>query len=470
MKKILALLGFLLLAAVSYGQTTTVTGTVVDTDGTTWANGSWKVTFVPSPSQPNPNIYNINGVPLSASVMNQSGFLDGTGAFSFSVYQNAPITPVGSTWTVTICPNAITACGMYNFTAAGTSMNLSTPITGVIPVPRFHPVSGSYGYTDAEAVLQLGPGSTYWNVASGCQRYYNATTATWSCPSGGGGGGVTPSAPAYSVQVANGAVTDLTSDPNITEDLATHTLLIGGLITGNAVYVITNPPIPASWVWDWTSPASALASLGDIPDAQILGPTGTTDCVQWDGIGRFTHSPCGSGTVSSIAVTVPSTMTITGSPITGSGTFAFGMNTTGNGTKVVTGAGTYTNNHILVADANGNAIDSGVTVTPSTTTDYYWTVSNACSTGPGQPVQCAADQTTTLPGNMPDANYQVFCQADVYSYIGAMPNYVCNLKNNVGTTPLPVTAGGTLTYNITQVMQNGGSGGSVTLYFHAHHN
>lgn len=178
MKRLAAALGFLLVVSVfAHCQTTTVSATVVDSDSTTWANGSWHVQFVPNPSQPNPASYTIGGTPLSAAVLNQSGVLDGSGAFSFSVYQTAPITPVGSSWLLYVCPNATSKCGTYNFTSVGSTQDLSSALTTVIPAPRFHPVSGQYGYADGEATLSLVPGSTYWNVSLGAQRCY--TGSVW---------------------------------------------------------------------------------------------------------------------------------------------------------------------------------------------------------------------------------------------------------------------------------------------------
>jgi hypothetical protein len=181
MKKFIILISLIITTLHVYAQTTTVSGTVVDSDSTVWTNGSWSVTFVPNPSIPNISVYNINGTPLSPSVINQSGALNGSGAFSFSIYQNAFITPVGSSWKVSICPNAVTACGALGFTAVGSSMDISSSLTPLIPPPRFHAISGTFGYTDAEAILQLIPGNTYWNVVSHEQRWWNgAAWITWS--------------------------------------------------------------------------------------------------------------------------------------------------------------------------------------------------------------------------------------------------------------------------------------------------
>src|SRR5712664_2926370 len=99
MKKFLSFFFFLLLIpSLGEAQNTTLTGTVVDPDGQAWIGGTWKIAFQPNSSIPNINAYNINGVPLVPSVMNQSGSLDGTGSFSVTVYQSLVITPALSSW------------------------------------------------------------------------------------------------------------------------------------------------------------------------------------------------------------------------------------------------------------------------------------------------------------------------------------------------------------------------------------
>lgn len=96
--------------------------------------------------------------------------------------------------------------------------------------------------------------------------------------------------------------------------------------------------------------------------------------------------------------------------------------------------------------------------------DYYWTAPG-CTTTTGQPIHCTT--TTTLPGNMPDASYQIFCQANVVSFSGAPPDLHCSLNS---TYPLPTASGSTITFDSVQTMQNGGGGGTSEMYFHAHHN
>jgi len=178
-KKFLALFIFCFFSTVINAQTTTISATVVDSDGQIWAGGSWTLQFIPNYSTPNINVYNINGTPLTPSLLTQGGALDGTGSFNTNAYQNGVISPGGSTWSLTICPNATAPCGTINFTAAGATQNLSTQVNAAIIAPRFTAVAGHYGYSDIETTLTTPVGGTYYNVPMSCQRYNNGIV--WAC-------------------------------------------------------------------------------------------------------------------------------------------------------------------------------------------------------------------------------------------------------------------------------------------------
>lgn len=169
---------------------TTVSATVVDSDGTTWANGSWSITFLPNQTQPYATYFQ-NGVALNPNNYIQKGSLDGSGNFSVSVWQNTTVTPVGSSYVLQVCPNASAKCGTYSFSTSTTSLNVSSNLTITIPAPRFNAVAGSYGYADVEAILSLPVGATYWNVTNNCQRYYSS--GSFACVSGGSGCTITGS-------------------------------------------------------------------------------------------------------------------------------------------------------------------------------------------------------------------------------------------------------------------------------------
>lgn len=233
MKKLFALaFGMLLLGAGALAQTTSVTATVTDSDGTIWKNGTWSVDFVANPANPYGTYY-FNGSIIPPSMIHQSGSIDSSGALSFIVDQNASITPVGSSWNLKVCPDAITQCGIFNFTAIGASMDLSAFLTTAIPAPRFHPVSGAYGYADIEASLQLLPGSTYWNVSSSVQRCYSG--AAWSvCNSGNGTN--TPS-PQFQVPYYLGPGTSaiIKGDSGFTTDGSGNVTMKSGTFSPSAV-------------------------------------------------------------------------------------------------------------------------------------------------------------------------------------------------------------------------------------------
>src|SRR5579862_5588863 len=116
-------------------QSTTVTATVTDSDGTLWTNGSWSLTFAPNPQNPNVSQYRIGGAPLSSAVLNQTGVMDGSANLSIVMYDNTAITPVGSGWILNVCPQATAACGVLNFSTAGSSMDISSTLTATIPAP-----------------------------------------------------------------------------------------------------------------------------------------------------------------------------------------------------------------------------------------------------------------------------------------------------------------------------------------------
>ena len=277
MKKLLALLGTLLcMGSVSFAQTTTVSGTVIDSDGTTWTNGTISAQFVPNPSQQNISIYNINGVPLSQAVTTQGPIsLGGAGTFSFSVYQNAAITPSGSTWQYTICPNASTKCGVFTIAAVGSTQSLTSMIPAIIPAPRFLAVAGAYGYADIETINQQPVGGTYWNTSASCQKYYNSLS--WNCIGTVGGAviAVTASAPI----VSSGGTT-----PNIT--CTTAGTSTTGCISSTDWNTFNNKQVALGF-----TPYNATNPAGYITNSVTTLPSLTISNTQVSGLGTASTHP-----------------------------------------------------------------------------------------------------------------------------------------------------------------------------------
>lgn len=193
MKKALVLLVLLLAPAFGAAQNTTVSATMVDSDGTTWASSSWAIDFRPGPNNPNESAYRlINGQSLSASVLHQRTTADATGHFSFVVYDSSLIVPGGSGWTLTACSLTSASCSTFQFTTAGGSTDLSTRLRAALPAPRFPPNNGAYGYADVEVLVSVNQGSNYWNVNSQNMHFWNGTVwvtvSTGGTPPGGANG------------------------------------------------------------------------------------------------------------------------------------------------------------------------------------------------------------------------------------------------------------------------------------------
>jgi lysophospholipase L1-like esterase len=239
MKKYLIAL-MLLLAGKLSAQTTAVSATVVDSDGTTWTNGTWSLSFSPNNSFPNPNQYTINGAPLDPVILNQKGSLTSGGVLAITTYDSSLITPGGSGWNLTVCPNATAKCGLYTFSTAGAANNISASLTINIPPPRFVAKSGTYGYADGEAALQLVQGATYWNVTTLNQKTWTGTV--WQASTGTVNAGTTGQIAYYpsngTAVSGNLHFTDNGTSLALTEPLSVGTSLV------DTVYGFNNP-VPA---------------------------------------------------------------------------------------------------------------------------------------------------------------------------------------------------------------------------------
>lgn len=154
-------------------QSTTVSATVVDQSSTTWINGTWALDFVPNPNAGSPPFW--NGNPFPSTQWHYSGALDSSGHFSQSVPSNNFITPSGSTYTITVCPNATATCNtILRETFQGTSMDISSTITANTPAPVVKPTSVAVAYNDNQ--VSVNPslvGYFYQNSTTGSPRYWN---------------------------------------------------------------------------------------------------------------------------------------------------------------------------------------------------------------------------------------------------------------------------------------------------------
>jgi hypothetical protein len=190
-KLILAALVLFCFSKSVHAQNTTVTGTVTDAGAVVWANGTYTFNFSPLPSRPTGPYFN-NGVPFTP--VSLSGLLDGSGSFTQVVPSNTTISPSGTFWTVTYCPQASGTCQTSgNITITGGSQNISANF-----IPQALSVSAGanravYNLSEAvgnhvgDQIVLIGTGLMLCNTVSG------GLCTAWVSSGGGGGGGVATS-------------------------------------------------------------------------------------------------------------------------------------------------------------------------------------------------------------------------------------------------------------------------------------
>jgi len=171
---------FLLCAIAARAQTSNVTATITDPDGQTWNNGTYTITFIPTPGVPGPYTWQGGaGFP-----QNYTGSFSGGGNLTVSIPDNSFIAPLGSKWQFTLCGNSSAACQNVPLSVTGGSPNLSTALSSHLVAPRFGPGQFAFGYRDGEVTGVLLPGMVYYNVTSLIQRIWNGSA--WVNNAGGG--------------------------------------------------------------------------------------------------------------------------------------------------------------------------------------------------------------------------------------------------------------------------------------------
>lgn len=177
-------IAFILMCIPAGAQSTTVTTTAVDQSSQVWSNGTWTLQFVPNPNNPTNNVH-WNGNPFPTSEWLTQGSLNGSGAFSQAgVQSNDFITPAGSTYTLTICPNATAPCSVIrSLTITGSSIDFSSNFTANTLGLKITSTFLYRAYNDSEVAPNPSfAGYFYLNVGGacasiGCPRYWGQDQA-----------------------------------------------------------------------------------------------------------------------------------------------------------------------------------------------------------------------------------------------------------------------------------------------------
>ena len=255
-----------------------------------------------------------------------------TGAFTLGVKTSA-----GSATLVTQGETAILYCDGTNIISATTS----SVFAGTVPVAQ----GGTGAVTAPSALTNLG------GTGIGTSVFTAATTAA---------------ARSAIAAAASGANSDITSITGLTTPL---TVAQGGTGANNATTARSNLSAAAS------GSNADITALTNAAGIQIGAPTaGAQGAGTINATGLFINGVgvgTGSGSVTSVAATVPSFLSIAGSPITTSGTLAFSLSGTAlpvaNGG---TGQTTYTDGQLLIGNSTGNTLakttltaGSGISIT-----------------------------------------------------------------------------------------------------------
>src|SRR5579859_642557 len=214
-KKIIIIFTLCLCGYLAQAQSfTNVTATLTDSSAQIWSNATIIVSLRPIPN--NPGVPLNSGHPITDSP--QTITADGTGTFTVTVDDTSKVTPSGSLWTFTMCPNATVAvCSTISLPVTGVSQNLSASLSSALVTPKVAAApSINRAYSDAEA--SGGFGGIYWNTTTnnikGCPLAFCGPTG-WAAI---GGGALTGQYLVINVQqfgaTGNGSTDDTTSINN----------------------------------------------------------------------------------------------------------------------------------------------------------------------------------------------------------------------------------------------------------------
>ena len=327
-------------------------------------------------------------------------------------------------------------------------ITIGTTVTGMLKG------SGS-GLTSAVANTDYqSPIALTTTGSSGAATFDGTTLNIPQYTGGGGGSGTVTSVSVVSANGFGGSVATATTTPAITV-----TTSITGLLKGNGT-------------------AMSAASAGTDYQAPItLTTTGTSGAATFVGntlnIPQYT-SGGGSGTVTSVAATVPAFLSVTGSPITTSGTLAISYSGTAlpianGGTGITT---TPTNGQLLIGNGTGYSLatltqGSNITITngagtitiagnAGTVTSVAQSFTGGLISVAGSPVTSSGTLALTVAGTSGGIPY--FSTASTWATSAALAANALVVGGGAGAAPSTITTG---TGVVTALGVNTGSSGAI---------
>lgn len=290
--------------------------------------------------------------------------------------------------------------------------------------------------------------------SSGAATFDGSTLNIPQYTGGGGGSGTVTSVSVVSANGFQGSVATATTTPAIT--VSTN---VTGILKGNGTAMSA-----ATAGTDYQAPIT-LTTTGTSGAATFVG--NTLNIPQYTGGG-------GSGTVTSVAATVPAFLSITGSPITTSGTLAISYSGTAlpianGGTALTT---TPTNGQLLIGNGTGYSLatltqGANITITNSaggitiagnagTVTSVAQSFTGGLISVAGSPITSSGTLALTVAGTSGGIPY--FSSASAWATSAALAANALVVGGGAGAAPSTITTG---TGVVTALGVNTGSSGAI---------
>jgi hypothetical protein len=171
---------FLCVAFSAMAQNTNVTGTITDSDGIVWANGTWSASLY-NPSGTQRPVYCNTGQPVQTDFQNQT--LSNLGVLTATLPDNNLVCPSGTRWIFTIQSDTSAVPSVLPpALISGASQNISTFLSTGVTAPRFIGDGLAFGYSSLE-VSPVTNGSQFKNTTDGNFYFYSCSssgTCSWS--------------------------------------------------------------------------------------------------------------------------------------------------------------------------------------------------------------------------------------------------------------------------------------------------
>lgn len=341
------------------GQSTSVSGTITDSGGQAWINGTY--TFTSSA---------LGQTPIT-------GTLDGAGAFTSVTFPHNSFTAaVGDIWTARICPDATSPCYTKTVAISGATQSLTStlvPAAISITIPFYPgPISFTRAYADAE-ITGSPKGGYYYNTTSSairvCTTVSGSTCTVWAAV-GGTGSFINPMTTLGDIIIENGVPA-----PD----------RLPGPTTPNGVPQILTD-IPSGGV--------AAAELWALPGVSVNAQTGATYTIAVGDRARYvSFSNAGA-----IAVTLPQ-----------AGSAGFDSNFVFVACDLGAGTATITPTTSTISYSNGSSYTSAASSIPLATGQCAWIYSDnanyfAIQRTSGSPVFPVTVSGTVTSGGVPYFN------------------------------------------------------------------